>query len=69
MLNYNKKIGKSGFSLAEMLIVLTIMMIMMLVLPPLIKKEFVRKTLRIEHGRVDCYYNTDGNLVYYNSVE
>lgn len=48
-----------AYTLAEVLIVMTIIMLIMLALPPITKKVFKIKDTRSPHGRYECYWATD----------
>lgn len=64
---YNKKRNKqqyklfSAYTLAEVLVVMTIIMLILLALPPVTKKVFKITDTRKTHGRFECYWKTDSN--------
>ena len=62
----NKRIA---FSLAEMLLVMVILVVMMLALPPFTKKMFEVKVIDKPHGRYECYYDQNNNLMEYYANE
>ena len=60
---------KIAYTLAEMLLVLVILAVMVLALPPLVKKTFKVNTIEKKHGRVECFYDNSGNLKQYEIIE
>ena len=57
---------KSGFSLAEMLISMTIAMVIAVAMVPVVGMKKVRVPLNnMNHGIAECYYDTSGQLHYY----
>lgn len=49
-----------AYTLAEVLVVMTIIMLIILALPPVTKKVFKIKDTRKAHGRYECYWKVNG---------
>mgnify|MGYP002623270869 CR=1 FL=1 len=63
------KFYRHGYTLAEMLVVLAIVSMVMLAMPPVTKKVFKVDATAKKHGRVECYYNSEGKLLQYTATE
>lgn len=61
---------KTGFSVAEMLIVLLILSFLILALPPLVHKKVEKRVTRGDHGRYECWRDPDtGELMEFYATE
>lgn len=63
--NLCKEINRkaSGYTLAEMLIVMAIIVLLFLAMPPVTKKLFKQDITRKLHGRYECYWETSSSGV------
>ncbi len=61
---------KTGFSVAEMLIVLLILSFLILALPPLVHKKVEKRVTRGDHGRYECWRDPEtGDLMEFYATE
>ena len=58
-----------AFSTAEMLLVLLIVSFLILAMPPLVHKKIEKKVTRGQHGRYECWKDSNGDLYEYVATE
>ena len=61
--------SKKAFTTAEMLLVLLIVSFLILAIPPIIHKKFVKQAKRGMHGRYECWRDANGNVYEFLATE